>query len=94
MNRLLSLLAGLSSLTLILGQDYRVLDFNATGNGIADDTDAVRAALAAAAATNGGRVIFDYGRIFLTGCFQVKKNIILDVRGMIKGSNLSDHYVL
>lgn len=76
----------------ILAQEYHVKDFNATGNGIADDTSAVRAAVAAAVKSNGGRVVFDAGYTFLTGCFNITSNIILDVRGRILGSQESDSY--
>jgi polygalacturonase len=67
-------------------QVYHVKDFGAIGDGIADDTLAVRAALSNATASNGGRVIFDAGYIFLTGCFNVTSNVILDVQGTIKAS--------
>ena len=77
-----------------LTQVYPVIDFNATGNGIADDTNAVRAAVAAAINSNGGRVVFDAGYTFLTGCFNISSNFILDIRGTILGSQNSDHYAL
>uniref|UniRef100_A0A914DGA2 Uncharacterized protein n=1 Tax=Acrobeloides nanus TaxID=290746 RepID=A0A914DGA2_9BILA len=55
----------------------------------------VRAALAAAAKSNGGRVVFDAGNTFLTGCFNVTSNVILDVRGTIMASvNVSDYEVI
>uniref|UniRef100_A0A914C464 Pectate lyase superfamily protein domain-containing protein n=1 Tax=Acrobeloides nanus TaxID=290746 RepID=A0A914C464_9BILA len=73
-------------------QDYNVRDFGAIGDGITDDTNSIRAALQAAANSNGGRVIFDSGYIFFTGCFQIYNNTILDVQGTILGSNSSDHY--
>ena len=80
----------------VTGQDYHVKDFNATGDGVTDDTNAVRAALLAAANTNGGRVIFDDGYKFLTGSFNVTSNVILDVRGVILASQVPDefHYPL
>ena len=78
----------------VLSQEYHVKDFNATGNGIADDTHAVRSALLAASKSNGGRVIFDAGFTFLTGCFNVTSNIILDVRGTVLGSNDTNNFVL
>jgi polygalacturonase len=78
---------------LTFSQEYHVKDFGAIGDGKTDDTNAVRAAVAAAASTNGGRVIFDVGYTFLTGCFNASSNIILDIRGTILGSNLSDHYM-
>lgn len=80
----------LINFNVIFGQDYHVKDFNATGDGIADDTRAVRAAMAAAEHSNGGRVIFDDGLIFLTGAFNVTSNVILDVRGRILASQSND----
>lgn len=74
-------------------QDYNVRDFGAKGDGTSDDTDAVRKALASANNTNGGRVIFDSGYTFLTGCFNVTSNVILDVKGTILGSVNSSDYV-
>lgn len=79
--------------SLVISQDYHVLKFGAVGNGIADDWNAVRAALAAADNTNGGRVIFDSGFTFLTGAFNVTSNVILSVQGNILGSNQTDHYL-
>ena len=64
---------------IINAQDYNVLSFNAVGDGKTDDTKAVRAALAAANSRNGGRVIFPSGYTFLTGCFNLTNNVILDV---------------
>jgi polygalacturonase len=81
---------------LSLAQVYNVRDFNATGDGITDDTNAIRAALAAAENTMGGRVIFNSGYTFLTGAINVTSNVILDVRGTILASQESDqfHYPL
>lgn len=90
----LFLLIFLASLSQVLAQDYHVKNFNATGDGIADDTNAVRATLAAANNSNGGRVIFDAGYTFRTGCFHLSSNVILDIQGTILGFNDSDHYVL
>uniref|UniRef100_A0A914D9A8 Uncharacterized protein n=1 Tax=Acrobeloides nanus TaxID=290746 RepID=A0A914D9A8_9BILA len=74
-------------------QVYNVRDFGAIGNGVANDTKAVRDAWAAAAKTNGGRVIFDAGYNFLTAPFNITSNGILDVRGKITASrNRSDYY--
>src|SRR3569623_1257593 len=82
-NLYLALILFISSIN---AQIYQVKDFNATGDGKTDDTKAVRATLDAAAKSNGGRVIFDSGYTFLTGCFNVSSNVILDVRGTILGS--------
>lgn len=76
--------------THILAQDYHVLNFNATGDGKTDDTKAVRSAMASAAASNGGRVIFDEGYTFLTGAFNVSSHVILDVRGTILAVTSAD----
>uniref|UniRef100_A0A914EIM8 Uncharacterized protein n=1 Tax=Acrobeloides nanus TaxID=290746 RepID=A0A914EIM8_9BILA len=75
---LLAFLVAFLNVQHTLTQVYHVIDFNATGNGIADDTNAVRAAVAAAINSNGGRVV----------------NFILDIRGTILGSQNSDHYAL
>lgn len=77
---------------LAFGQNYRVLDFGAKGDGTTDDTKAVRAALAAANKTNGGRVVFDSGSTFLTGAFNVTSNVILDIRGKILASTNNANY--
>src|SRR5688572_13040165 len=75
-------------------QDYSVLSYGAKGDGKTDDTQAIRTALSAAVETNVGHVIFDANYIFLTGCFNVSSNVILDVRGTILAKNTSDGYVL
>uniref|UniRef100_A0A914E969 Pectate lyase superfamily protein domain-containing protein n=1 Tax=Acrobeloides nanus TaxID=290746 RepID=A0A914E969_9BILA len=78
---------------LISTQEYNVRDFGAIGDGVTNDTKAVRDAWAAAAKTNGGRVIFDAGYNFLTAPFNLTTNGILDVRGTITASrNRSDYY--
>lgn len=79
--------------TTIYAQDYYVMKFNAAGDGKTNDTSAVRAALAAAENSNGGRVIFDVNHTFLTGCFNVTSNIILDIQGTLLAYNNSDGYV-
>jgi polygalacturonase len=74
-------------------QDFHVLDFGAVGDGVTNDTKAVRGALAAANNSNGGRVIFDFGYKFLTGPFNITSNVILDVRGtIIASSNRTDYF--
>ena len=70
-----------------------ITDFGGVGDGITDDTNAVRATVAAVKNSSGGRVVFDVEYTFLTGCFVISDNIILDIRGKILGSNLTDHYV-
>uniref|UniRef100_A0A914BUG1 Pectate lyase superfamily protein domain-containing protein n=1 Tax=Acrobeloides nanus TaxID=290746 RepID=A0A914BUG1_9BILA len=79
-------------LPFIKAQDYNVINFGAVGDGNTDDTQAVRAAMAAANHSHGGRVIFDAGYTFLTGCFNISSNVILDVRGKILGSINASNY--
>ena len=82
---LLNCLILFSSLFLqnIFAQTYSVLQYGAIGDGKTNDTSAIRATLSAAANSNGGRVIFDENHTFLTGCFNVTSNVILDIRGKI-----------
>lgn len=77
----------------ISAQTYSVLQFGAIGDGKTDDTKAVRATFAAANNSNGGIVVFDVGYTFLTGCFNVTSNVILDVRGTILATNNSNDFV-
>lgn len=76
-----------------LGQIFNPIQYGAKGDGTADDTDAVRATLAAVALNNGGEVLFDAGYSFLTGCFNLTSNVILNVRGTILASQDSSNYV-
>ena len=76
------------------GQTYSPLSYGAKGDGTTDDTSAVRAALAAATNSKGGRVLFDYGKTFLTGGFNVTNNTILDIKGTILGSTDNSKYIL
>ena len=72
---LFKLLILIHLLDFISTQDYHVLNFGAVGDGITNDTKAVRDALMAAYKTNGGRVIFDAGYKFLTGPLNVSCNV-------------------
>jgi hypothetical protein len=49
-----------------------VLDFGAVGNGVADDTAAIQAAIDAVSATGGGAVLFQ------NGTYKVTSNILID----------------
>lgn len=82
----------LLSFVCIIAQDYHVIKFGAKGDGVTDDSGAVRAAFAAANNTQGGRVIFDAGYTFLTGSFVIGSNTILDARGVILGSTDPECY--
>ena len=71
-----------------------IASFGAVGDGKTDDTQAIRNALAKAANSSGGRVVFDAGHTFLTGPFDITSNVILDVQGKILGSSNTTEYNL
>jgi hypothetical protein len=50
---------------------------------------AVREALGTAAANNGGEVLFVAQHKFLTGCFKITSNVILNVKGAILASQIA-----
>src|SRR5688572_5678231 len=52
-------------------RDFRITDHGARGDGRADNTDAIRKAVAAAHAAGGGRVVVPAGT-FLTGAIHLK----------------------
>ena len=91
---LLACVCALSSVRFFANaQVFDPIKYNARGDGKTDDTVAVRAALAAAAANNGGEVLFDTQYTFLTGCFNVTSNIVLNVKGKILASLDPNDYV-
>lgn len=75
---------------------FNVLAFGARGDGVTSDTLAIRAALAAAAAANGGTVLLPAPFVFLTGCVNLTSNVELRVEGTLLASPVSDNdnYVL
>ena len=60
-----------------------VKDFGAVGDGVADDTDAIRRAIAAVAAVGGGEVRFPNGRYRITDTIRVPSFVVL--RGISVG---------
>jgi polygalacturonase len=66
-------------------QTFNVLDYGAKGDGHSDDTAAVRAAMADAAAAGGGRAVFPAGYTFLTGAFNLSSNLAVDIAGTVLG---------
>uniref|UniRef100_A0A914W8P7 Glycoside hydrolase family 28 n=1 Tax=Plectus sambesii TaxID=2011161 RepID=A0A914W8P7_9BILA len=74
-------------------QVFNPIDYGAKGDGISNDTEAVRATLAAVAANKGGEVLFDSQFAFLTGCFNITSNVILNVKGTILASQDSSNYI-
>ena len=75
---------------------YNVLDYGAVGDGVTSDTQAVRGALAAAAAANGGTVLLPAPYVFLSGCVNLTSNVELRVEGTLLASPVSagGNYVL
>lgn len=72
---------------------FNVRDFGAIGDGKTLDTVAISSAIAAAAKAGGGTVLFPAGT-YLTGTFQLRSNITLDLESgaVIRGSsNLADY---
>jgi len=66
------------------GSLFDVRSFGAVGDGTHDDTGAVRAALAAAAAAGPSTVLFPAGFTFLTGAFNLSSDLVLEVQGTVK----------
>ena len=69
--------------------EYNVLDFGAAGNGIADDTAALQAAVDACAAAGGGRVVLPGGRTFRSGMLRLCSHLELhlEMGAVLKGSD-------
>ena len=74
--------------------DYSVLNFGALGNGTADDTAAIQAAIDACASAGGGRVILPGGRTFRSGALILRSHmeLHLEMGAVLQGSDrLSDY---
>jgi polygalacturonase len=66
---------------------FNPLAYGARGDGITDDTQAVRKCGQALAQANGGVFLFPSGYSFLTGSFNLTSNTVLQVAGRILGYN-------
>ncbi|MCA9732862.1 MAG: right-handed parallel beta-helix repeat-containing protein [Deferribacteres bacterium] len=58
---------------------YNIIDFGASGDGIADDANGIQKAIDTCSENGGGRVIIPAGKIFMTGPFDFKSNVELYV---------------
>ena len=75
---------------------FDVTDFGAVGDGVTDDTAAVRAAFAAAAAAGPATVRFPSARTFLTGAFNLSSDLVVSIEGKVLAWPGGDggHFVL
>ena len=76
--------------------EYNVLDFGAIGDGAANDTAAIQAAIGACASSGGGRVTFPGGRVYRSGVLVLCSNLELHLQSgaVLKGSDRLSDYVL
>lgn len=75
---------------------FNVETFGAVGDGHHDDTDAVRACLAAAAAAGPSTVLFPAGKTFLTGAFNLSSDLVVQIEGTVLAypDSADGHWVL
>src|SRR5262245_53376962 len=80
--------------SLLLAQDYNILDFGAVPDGKTMNTSAIQAAIDAAHKKSRGRVIIPEGK-FLTGSFLLKSGVELHLleKAVLLGSTNPDHYI-
>lgn len=76
--------------------EYSVLKFGAAGDGHANDTAAIQAAIDACRAAGGGRVILPGGHIYRSGALVLCSNLELHIGmgAVLKGSDDLSDYVL
>src|SRR5437762_7346980 len=80
--------------SILLAQDYNILDFGAVPDGKTMNTSAIQSAIDAAYKNGRGRVIIPEG-IFLTGSIILKSNVELHLaeKAVLLGSANRDHYI-
>lgn len=76
--------------------DCNVLNFGAAGNGTADDTAAIQAAIDACASAGGGRVVLPGGKTFRSGMLRLRSHLELhlEMGAVLKGSDRISDYLL
>lgn len=76
--------------------EYNVLDFGAAGDGLANDTAAIQAAIDACALNGGGRVILPGGKVYRSGALVLCSNLEfhLEMGAVLKGSDVLGDYAL
>jgi polygalacturonase len=80
--------------SILLAQDYNILDYGAKADGISMNTSAIQSAIDAAHKNGGGRVIVPEG-IFLTGSIILKSGVELHLldKAVLLGSTNPDRYI-
>lgn len=75
---------------------YNILDFGAIGDGRANDTAAIQAAIDACRQNGGGKVIFPGGRTYRTGALLLCSHLELhfEMSAVLKGSDNIQDYIL
>jgi polygalacturonase len=62
---------------------FDVTQFGAVGDGVHEDTAAVRATFAAAAQAGPSTVVFPAGKTFLTGAFNLSSDLVVLIQGKV-----------
>lgn len=93
---MLRLLAACAAASSVFAQSgvFDVRAYGAVGDGVTDDTGAVRKAAAALEGAGGGTLLFDAGYKFLTGAFNISSNTYMVVAGTILGQTDNTKYEL
>lgn len=84
-----------ANLPVIPAQDFRITDYGAVGDGVTDNTEMFRLAIASCAEAGGGRIIIPAG-VWLTGPIVMRSRIELHVEAgaLVTFSRDFDQYPL
>ncbi|MCD7774672.1 MAG: glycoside hydrolase family 28 protein, partial [Clostridiales bacterium] len=74
---------------------YSVSDFGAVGNGSADDSQAIQAAVNACSENGGGKVVLESGKTYYSSSVELKKNVELHIMkgAVLKATADIDGYI-